>query len=260
MPISFNFFNQTLYLSPLVSISVTWHTNFDCPNTLQAVLLYTSHYATLYGLLPFALPLVQHFPVPSVLKPPQSIILLVPVSLDTLNSCPSLIVTNYVSKAYKQLVGPTRILYILNLIFTDRTDIDRRLWNNWNEESFEFTKTNFLLHTRWIRWWFTNYNTTHHTGHIQPISVCCRISAGEVIWHTTAQKQFSKCRIGEYLTIIQAIHSFTTSFTDCSEHNNFCNWNNVYRWTHTQFPSTLSSFHHLCYTVLTILFYDYVKF
>jgi len=26
------------------------------------------------------------------------------------------------------------------------------------------------------------------------------------------------------------------------------------------FPSFLSSFHHLCYTVLTILFYDYIKF
>ena len=30
---------------------------------------------------------------------------------------------------------------------------------------------------------------------------------------------------------------------------------------HTRnFPSILPSFHHLCYTVLTILFYDYVKF
>jgi hypothetical protein len=187
---------------------MTWHTHFDCPNTLQAVLLYTSHSATLYGLLPFALPLVQHFPVPSVLKPLQSIILLVPVSLDTLNSCPSLIVTNYVSNAYKQLVGPTRILYILILIFTDRTDIDRRLWNNWNEESFELTKTQisyYILAESEDEVLITTH--THHTGQIQPISVCCRISAGEVIWHTTTQKQFSKCRIGEYLTIIQALHS-----------------------------------------------------
>jgi len=127
MPISFSFCNQTSYLSPLVSISYDMTTRFDCPNTLQAVLLYTSHYATLYSLLPFALSSVQHFPTPSVLKPPQSIILLVPVSLDTLNSCPLLTVTNYVSKSYKQLVDPTRIFYILNLIFTDTTDIDRRL-------------------------------------------------------------------------------------------------------------------------------------
>ena len=95
---------------------------FYCPNTLQAVLPCTSHYATFYSLLPFAVSLVQHVPVPSVLKQPQSTIFLVSVFSDTINPYPALNVTNYVYKAHKQLV-PTGKFYILILI--SRQDTER---------------------------------------------------------------------------------------------------------------------------------------